>query len=221
MSIDYVYHSQAHQDFFALSLNQFKTHGTYVEIGSNDPVVHNNTCTMETQRQWAGLMVEYDQNFLSAYRQQRPKSIHIISDARDVDYLGLLRQHHFPTTIDYLQIDLDVNNRSTLTTLEKLDQTVLDQYRFSTVTFEHDIYTGDFHNTRKISRDLFQRRGYLRLFNDVSTWWIGKWCQFEDWYVYPTIFNTEMIDKILADPDNKSGISSEQCATIIKKYLLK
>ena len=35
-----------------------------------------------------------------------------------------------PLKIDYLQIDLEVNNRSTLTTLELLDAQVFDNYKF-------------------------------------------------------------------------------------------
>ena len=59
--------------------------------------------------------------------------------------------------MDYLQIDLDVNNKSTLDTLMLLDQTVFDKYKFSTVTFENDIYTGDYFNTRELSREIFKK----------------------------------------------------------------
>ncbi len=56
-----------------------------------------------------------------------------------------------PKNIDYLQIDLEVCNRSTLTTLELLDNTIFNEYKFATVTFEHYIYASDRFNTRLAS----------------------------------------------------------------------
>jgi hypothetical protein len=98
--------------------------------------------------------------------------------------------------MQYLQIDLDVNNRSTLDTFLLLDNTVFDKYKFATVTFEHDIYTGDFFDTRRISRDIFAKRGYVLLFPDVKVFFENKYCEFEDWYVHPDLVNQEIIDKL-------------------------
>ena len=97
-----------------------------------------------------------------------------------------------PLSIDYLQIDLEANNGSTLKTLEKLDNEILDTYKFATVTFEHDIYTGDHFNTRSVSREIFERRGYVRVFSDVSNG--GN--AFEDWYVHPELVDMNYVNYI-------------------------
>jgi hypothetical protein len=100
------------------------------------------------------------------------------------------------TRLDYLQIDLDADNRSTLDVLELLDKTVFDKYKFATVTFETDIYRGDFFNTRALSREIFKRRGYELIFPDVRVFWEGDYKPFEDWYIHPELVNAEIIKKV-------------------------
>jgi len=179
--------SQASQDLFYLNVLQYKTNGTFLEIGSNHPITHNNTYIAESKYNWNGIMVEYDTSFAPLYKKHRPRSIHVLSDACKVDYRSILDSNQFPTDMDYLQIDLDVNNRSTLNVLELLDNTVLDKYRFATITFEHDIYTGNYFDTQKKSREIFKNRGYTLVFPDVCVFWEGGNKPFEDWYVHPAL----------------------------------
>ena len=122
----------------------------------------------------------------------------VIADARKVDYVELFESHDAPRTIDYLQIDIEVSNGSTLETLEKLDETVMDRYRFATITFEHDIYRGDYFSTRKRSREIFGRRGYLLLFPDVRHEVIDNQ-SFEDWYVHPDLVDPDLVDRFKTD----------------------
>lgn len=175
--------SQASQDLFVLWALKNKTNGTFLEIGSNDPIVINNTYLLESKYNWNGIMVEYNPGYRMLYDLKRPKSKYIIQDATTINYPEHLSS--LPKDIDYLQIDLEVENRSTLTTLEVLDKTVFDTYRFATVTFEHDVYRGDFFDTRKRSREIFQNRGYVLVFPDVS--------MFEDWYVHPDLVDMDHI----------------------------
>ena len=144
-------------------------------------------------------MVEYNSMFYESYKDLRPNSIHVISDARSVNYREILDTNMFPVNMDYLQIDLDVNNKSTLDVLLLLDNTVFDKYKFATITFEHDIYTGNFFDTREISRKLFADRGYVLLFPDVSVFFEGRYCEFEDWYVHPDLVDGNIIDKLRTD----------------------
>ena len=65
------------------------------------------------------------------------------NDACHVDY-RLLYNNHFPNIIDYLQIDLDVNNRSILNVLKILDKIVFKNYTFATVTFKHYTYSENY-----------------------------------------------------------------------------
>jgi len=103
--------------------------------------------------------------------------------------------YNAPKNIDYLQIDLEVSNRSTLTTLELLNNNVFNEYKFATVTFEHDIYDGDKFNTRLDSRKIFLNRGYILVFPDVRN---GQHA-FEDWYIHPELVDINYINKIKSE----------------------
>jgi hypothetical protein len=151
-------YSQAAQDLFVEAVANGKKNGYFVEIGSNHPQVHNNTFLLEKKYNWRGLMVEYDRSFQSLYETHRPNSIYILDDARKINYRKFLDNHIFPENIDYLQIDLDVNNKSTLDTFLLLNNTVFDKYKFATITFEHDIYTGNYFDTQEISRKILTDR---------------------------------------------------------------
>jgi FkbM family methyltransferase len=98
--------------------------------------------------------------------------------------------------IDYLQIDLEVNNKSTLDVLNVFDSSIFDKYKFATVTFEHDIYTGDWFNTRNISREIFKKNGYILVFPDVIVYHGNGYGPFEDWYVHPELVDMNFINKI-------------------------
>ena len=41
--------SQASQDIFVRALTNNKKNGTFLEIGSNDPITHNNTYVLENE----------------------------------------------------------------------------------------------------------------------------------------------------------------------------
>ncbi len=137
-------------------------------------------------------MVEYDPKFEASYKQHRPKSNHIIADAVNIDYKSVFENHNYPKNMDYLQIDLDVDNNSTLYTLKNFDSNIFDTYKFATVTFEHDIYRGDYFNTRQVSREIFAKRGYVRVFGDVS----HSGNSFEDWYVHPDLVDMTYVNII-------------------------
>ena len=134
-------------------------------------------------------------DFSKLYEENRKNSKYVIQDARTVNYYNLFKKYNFPNNMDYLQIDLDVDNKSTLDTLIVLDKTIFDEYKFATVTFEHDIYRGNFFNTRDISRKIFRDRGYILLFPDISTSYMGNTnLPYEDWYVHPDLVDKNFID---------------------------
>jgi hypothetical protein len=190
-------YSQCAQDYFVIKCLKEKRDSTFVEIGSNDPIGVNNTFLLEQKYGWSGFMIEYNEQFLEQYKMYRPRSIHMICDATQINFLEEFRKVSFPRDNGYLQIDLDVNNRSTLTCLENMDKQVFDFYRFAVVTFEHDIYNGDYFDTRKLSREIFERRGYVRVFSDVHA---GEpYGEHEDWYVHPDLVDMNFINKIKTD----------------------
>jgi hypothetical protein len=193
-----MYKGQANQDAFVLSILQYKRDGYFLEIGSNHPIDINNSYLLEKKYGWKGLMVDYEPSWEHMYKEHRT-SPYIIADATTIDYLSLFKKYEFPKQMDYLQIDLEVNNESTIKTLELLESTIFPEYTFSTVTFEHDIYTGDHFDTRARSRAIFAKHGYILLFPNVSNG--GLRYQFEDWYVHPSAFDADFIAKLKHDHD--------------------
>lgn len=195
-----MYYSQVGQDKFILKVLKEKRNGFFLEIGSNYPIDINNTYTLEKNYNWKGIMVEYDRKFLGLYEEHRKNSVHIIEDATKIDYNKILESNNMPLEMDYLQIDLEVNNRSTLTTLQILDCDIFDKYKFATITFEHDIYTGNHFNTREKSREIFNSRGYVCVFPDICH--DNPSYPFEDWYVHPSLVDMEHINKLMKDNVN-------------------
>lgn len=187
-------HSQSGQDLFVLSALNQKRDGYFLEIGSNDPVNINNSYILESEYNWKGLMVEYDKKWEPNYKQNRTSN-YIIQDAATVNYAQLFSQYNFPSSMDYLQIDLEVDNRSTLSTLELIDRTIFPNYTFSVVTFEHDIYRGNYFDTQRLSRNIFLKNGYVPVFMNVKN--CGN--PFEDWYVHPNFVDMTYINSIKTD----------------------
>jgi hypothetical protein len=186
------FNGQAAQDLFVRTVLNEKRDGTFVEIGSNHPITINNTFLLEKELNWRGIMVEYDPSYLEFYQGCRSTAHHVIADATTVNFAEEFAKAKMPADIDYLQVDLEVSNGSTINTLVNLDDQVMDAYRFATVTFEHDIYSGDHHDTRQRSREIFQRRGYARVVEDVS----NDDLPYEDWYVHPDLVDMELVRSI-------------------------
>ena len=188
-----MYLGQAQQDKFVIHALQGKQNGYFLEIGSNHPTISNNTYLLESKYNWKGVMVEYDPQYLPLYKEHRPNSIHIIDDASQVDYKRVFESSNRPVAMDYLQIDLEESDGSTLRTLQNLDRNIFDTYTFATVTFEHDIYHSNKYNTRKISREIFAKRGYHSVFQDINN---GYEYPYEDWYVHPTLVDIAYIEEL-------------------------
>ena len=159
---------QSKQDEFVIKMLNYKINGYFLEIGSNHPININNTYKLEKEYLWKGIMVEYDKIFEPLYKTHR-SSHYIIQDATSINYEDLFIKYNFPKNLDYLQIDLEVSNNSTLKTLELLDKTIMQNYTFNVVTFEHDIYSGNYFDTRNKSREIFSRNNYT-LVNTVNCW---------------------------------------------------
>lgn len=216
-----MFRGQASQDIYCLLLNKEKRNGYFLEIGANHPIDNNNTYVLEKEYGWRGIMVEYDQSFTNLYSIHRPLSTPIISDATKINYEWVLEKHQFPNKIDYLQIDLDADNRSTLCTLELLDKTILDKYIFGAVTFEHDIYRGNFFDTQQQSQEIFTRRGYVLLFHNVLVYWENKWSPFEDWYAHPDVIDQELLQNILKNfsISERTKRTHFECIDIIRECM--
>jgi len=195
-----MFNGQIQQDKFVLNVLKNKKNGFFVEIGSYDPILINNSYILEKNYKWNGIMIEYSNEWLNDYKRIRPNSIHVINDAREIDYKNLFETNNVPLNIDYLQIDLEVSDGSTLTTLKKLDKEIMDKYKFAIITFEHGIYHTNYLNTRLVSRQIFENRGYLRVFSDVNN---EGYYPFEDWYVHPDLVDNELVNNLIKKNKNK------------------
>lgn len=190
-----MYHSQASQDKFILNVLKKKRDGTFLELGGHHPININNTYILEKEFGWKGIMVEYDEKYLDGYKEHRENSVHIISDATKIDYKKLFEDNEMPRNVDYLQVDLEANNGSTMKTLEKLDAEIFDKHTFAVVTFEHDYYcAGEYKSTREKSREIFKKRGYVSVFEDVHE--REPSVVFEDWYVHPDLVDMDYIKNL-------------------------
>jgi hypothetical protein len=191
-----MFRGQAQQDRFVTTIMKQKQNGFFVEIGSNHPIDINNSYLLEKTYNWKGIMIEYESKYLPSYKQHRPNSIHVIQDATTIDYKNLFEANDVPVQMDYLQIDLEVDNGSTIQTLETLNNEVLDTYTFATVTFEHDIYRGDFYNTRMRSRQILEERGYVCVFKDIHN--KEPRYVYEDWYVHPSLVDMDYVNALMS-----------------------
>jgi hypothetical protein len=186
-------HSQAWQDIFVLTVLQGLKNGTYVEVGANDPRIHNNTCLLAEKFGWKGVSIEYDPSHIQNWAKIRPRDMLLTADAMAVDY-----EQAIPlwfgrgvNRIDYLQLDIEPS----FNTLQVLKRLPLSTCRFSVITFETDVYSGDL-RARDESRAILRAHGYEMIAPDI-----GVFCEpvaphviaFEDWWIDPAVVNPEIV----------------------------
>jgi hypothetical protein len=202
------YNGQIGQDWFVLYCLNYKKKGIFLEIGSNHYKQINNTYLLEKEYDWTGTMIEYDSHYFNDYILHRPNSHPILSDATEIDYDLEFKTMKYPNQIDYLQIDLEPTIGTTIQTLELINNTIMNEYTFATITFEHDIYSGDHYNTRSRSREIFYQRGYVLLFPDVC----NEGNPYEDWWVHPSLVSDSIIKHLQTS-------KSLDYKDIIKKFI--
>lgn len=169
--------SQAGQESFVLSALDFKRDGSFVEVGSWHPRQDSNTHLLEKKYGWRGIAFEIDRGFAKLYNSRR-KSHCFCTDATKVDFRSIFHASGMPKTIDYLQLDIEPAEN----TLSALRRIPFDEFRFSVITFEHDLYR-DAENLKVQEQafELLNAEGYVRVVQNVKY----RGMPFEDWYVDP------------------------------------
>ena len=128
--------SQAYQDLFALTMTRGKKNGKYVEIGANHPSELNNTILLETSFDWKGVSVEIDGNLANLFNKERQQPC-FTADATTFDWKAEFKNSNWRTKrIDYASVDCEPP-AITLAALKNLPH---DEYRFTVITFETDLY---------------------------------------------------------------------------------
>lgn len=167
---------QVMQDMFVLTALNGKKNGTYIEIGSADPVMFNNTYLLEKDFGWTGISFDLSLPEVNKFRLLR-KNPCICADATLFDYNLLAGEY------DYLQVDCEPPSVS-YKALEK----VLQGKRFNVITFEHDAYK-EGSEYRNKSRELLSK-DYVLTVPDVAFDNTGI---FEDWWVHKSIFKESLL----------------------------
>ena len=165
--------SQSMQDMFVLTMLDGKKKGVYVEVGADQPRVISNTYLLETEFDWAGVSFELDGNKVSFFNTMRRNKC-ICDDATEFDYKFLFGERNYPKQIDYLQLDIDPAE-GTLAALKKMP---LDDYRFSVITYETDVYSSGA-DIQDEQIHILESKGYQLVAKNVK-------CEgnpYEDWWV--------------------------------------
>lgn len=177
------YYSQAGQDLFVLEMLNNKKSGYFLEFGAYHSKASSNTFLLESEFGWRGLGFDIQPEYVEEYNDNR-ESLCLLGDARkDFNYKQLFLTHDVPKQVDYLQLDTDPSE----VTLDILKALPLDSYRFSVITFEHDLFRG-IHNendSKKVKDEqieILQGFGYKLVVNNAK---IKGGGEFEDWWIDP------------------------------------
>ena len=169
--------SQSMQDIFVMSMLDGKRNGVYVEIGADQPRVISNTYLLEKDFDWSGISFELDADKVAFFNTIR-KNKCLCEDATLYNYKSLFEELNYPKQIDYLQLDIDPAEG----TLRALKALPLDDYRFSVITYETDVYSSGA-DIQDEQIQILESHGYQLVAKNVK-------CEgnpYEDWWIDPAI----------------------------------
>ena len=174
--------SQSMQDIFVMSMLDGKRNGVYVEIGADQPRVISNTYLLEKDFDWSGISFELDADKVAFFNTIR-KNKCLCEDATLYNYKSLFEELNYPKQIDYLQLDIDPAEG----TLRALKALPLDDYRFSVITYETDVYSSGA-DIQDEQIEILESHGYQLVAKNVK-------CEgnpYEDWWVDPAIVSEDI-----------------------------
>ena len=174
--------SQSMQDIFVMSMLNGKRNGVYVEIGADQPRVISNTYLLEKDFDWSGISFELDADKVAFFNTIRENKC-LCEDATLYNYKSLFEELNYPKQIDYLQLDIDPAEG----TLRALKTLPLDDYRFSVITYETDVYSSGA-DIQDEQIEILESHGYQLVAKNVK-------CEgnpYEDWWVDPTIVSEDI-----------------------------
>lgn len=183
--MNFTSHSQAGQDKFAYIVTGSR-HGSFLDIGANNPVSINNTFGLE-QLGWRGLLVDNSAESMEACEKRRESHFYLTDASQPQNWQAALAQAELPTDIiDYCSLDVDEAS------LQCLKNLPLDKLRFRVMTVETDEYR--FPGRRDEMVAILESHGYDVLCKDVC----DKGLSFEIWCVMPGLVDLDRADKFRA-----------------------
>ena len=175
-------YSQAGQDQFVIDMLKGKKAGVYVEIGAYHSIELSNTYTLEQDYGWTGISFEIVQDRVNEFNLNRLNKCYL-ADATAFDFGSLFDRLNLPKQIDYLQIDIEPATNSNATAYDCLLSLPLEKYRFSVITFEHDLYASQTNKEVKHKqKELLSGLGYQLVVENAVD---GVDSPFEDWWIDP------------------------------------
>ncbi len=148
-------YSQGFQDFIAWKIHVLlggdPELGTFLDLGSGDPVIWSNTLALE-QRGWTGVRVDLNKFSNEGVRSSPKVQGDLGKDTKILESLNKKR-------VDYISLDLDEN---TVPVLKKLLE---EDISWEILSVEHDLYSG---STRKQDIEtLLLPLGFSRVVNNL------------------------------------------------------
>tara|TARA_E500000318_G_scaffold73395_1_gene68035 strand:- start:1510 stop:2169 length:660 start_codon:yes stop_codon:yes gene_type:complete len=169
--------SQAYQDLFALTMLRGKEKGRYIEIGSNHPLEFNNTFLLESVFGWKGISVEILPEMVQAFTAARDQPCYE-GDATKFDWTAAFKENKWKgKRIDYASVDCE----PAMTTYEALRNLPHADWRFSVISYEHDVYK-DGPQAMNLSREFLKGLGYELVATNICNG--GN--AYEDWWIDPS-----------------------------------
>ena len=154
--------SEFKQDEIADKFLKGKRNGFFVDIGASYHDKWNNSYFFEKERDYRGIAVELNTDFVAPWVEHRPNTVMYNEDATKVDYAKVLEDNNAPDFIDFLSIDIDPNTATWESLLKVMDT----KYTFGVIAVEVD-HGGDLYNdperfsVRDPSRAYLVLRGYV------------------------------------------------------------
>ena len=173
-------YSQAGQDLFALEL--FGKNGTYIDVGSGEPKIGNNTYLLEVENNWKGFCVDFDKDYEKLWKNCPERNNKVYwEDATKFDYSKGLSENNLPNKIDYLSCDIDPQEK----TFIALKKVFRDGIEPKLITFETDKYREKI-DYEKLAIDFLYPNNYIVAVKDVYSG-LKKNKVFETWFINKNI----------------------------------
>ena len=173
--------SMDHAENFVIKMLNKKRNGYYVELGAYHSQQGSNTYRLEKDYDWKGVSFEINPPWHAEIVKNR-KNECILGDATKFNYTKYFEENNFPKQIDFLQIDIDLGYTESGRPFREdpsllgLIAIPLNTYRFSVITFEHDVLSNYKQTSmRDAAREILYSLGYslvVRLPHE--DWWVDS-----------------------------------------------